>query len=42
MNAITSAGAAKASDSKQGKERSPVRRASRRVAIRSPEGWAYS
>ncbi|MER6827439.1 hypothetical protein ABT352_15765 [Streptosporangium sp. NPDC000563] len=39
---ITSAGHTAASGSKQGMERFPVRRASRRTSIKAPEGCAYS
>ncbi|WP_440105512.1 hypothetical protein [Streptosporangium sp. H16] len=39
---IASARRAGASGSKQDRERFPVRRASRRMAIKAPEGCAYS
>ncbi|MEU7986749.1 hypothetical protein AB0B56_17975 [Streptosporangium canum] len=39
---IVSAGATVAGDSKAGRWRAPVRRASRRAAISVPEGCAYS
>ncbi|MFI6458161.1 hypothetical protein ACIBF6_42265 [Streptosporangium amethystogenes] len=42
IGGISSAGATGADGSKQGSERSPVRRTRRRMSNRSPEGWAYS